>query len=322
MSRNFLKRLSWSHIVDIIAAAKQTLHIVQPGIDEEMAEAVINAVKQNGISVFICIDSREDVIRNGFGEEKGITGLLEHPKIQVREYAGNQISFLLADGQGCILFPESRIFSAEPSGPNAINIDAALAVRLLAKFFLTETKEQKEVLKTLLQKAEEEKDMVIQNALNDANSEQPPISQSFNQESFKIVQQSLQSNPPLEPNLQRQIKTYTAKIQFVEMKFSGINLKTRVINIPESALPIENSALKSALLANMKLFQNIDENDAFSILKDLKAREQQLRDDYLIPVSCREKKSIIKIEEKEAFKNRLQKIKDEIEKLNETLPEM
>ncbi len=317
----FIDCINWHSLFNKINVAKSNIYIVLPGIDEELAELLIRIIKEKPVLINVCIDNSEDAIRNGYGEANGIDKLIQN-KIAVKESKGNRISFIIVDNNGFILFPESRIFTDDPIGPNAMELDAFNCTRLIAHYFPPENILEKEKLQERFDVSFEQQKNWLDTLTNEITEGTSHVTEDFNTQKFVAIREALKKNPPIEPDLQRQIKTYTAKVQFVELKFSGINLQSRTISIPKDALPINNKELKKILQTKMKLFQDIEGNKDFAIFGELKRKVEVLRDNYLKPITCREGKSLIQSELKEAFKGRLQKIKNEIQEINKQLPDI
>lgn len=317
----FIDSINWHSLFNKINMAKSNIYIVSPGVDEELAELLIRIKKEKPVLIHVCIDNSEDAIRNGYGEVNGIDKLIQN-NISVKESKGNRISFIIVDNNGFILFPESRIFTDDPIGPNAMELDAFNCTRLIAHYFPPENILEKEKLQERFDESFEQQKNWLDSLTNEITKGTSHVTENFDTQKFTAIQEALTKNPPIAPDLQRQIKTYTAKVQFVELKFSGINIQARTVNIPKDAVPINNHELRKLLLTKMKLFQNVEENKSFQVFTELRAKVDALRIEYLKPVTCREGKSIIQVEVKDAFASRLETIKSEVQELNKQLPDI
>ena len=318
----FINTVNWHKLFNMLNAARNSIHIVLPGIDDELAELLVLIKKESPqVSISVCIDNSEESIRNGYGEALGIDKLIQS-KIPIKESKGNRIAFFISDNKGYLFFPESRILTAEPTGPNALELDLIVIIRLIAHYFPPVNMIEKEHLMERLKDNSPQLALNLEGINDEIINVIIPVTTEFKIVNFNKTKEALLKNPPISPDLQRRIKTYTTKIQFVELKLSGINFQARTIKIPKDAIPIGNAELKNLLLTKMKLFQNIEGNKSFSVFSDIKKRVEVLRDDYLKPITCREGKSLIELEWKSAFIERLQKIKNEIKNLNKSLPDI
>lgn len=318
----FVQTLYWKTVVDLISTTKSIIYVALPSIDEELSDLLVSLKRDRNVVIKVCIDNSEDAIRNGYGEAKGIDNLINN-EIILKESRGNRVSFIIIDSKGFIFFPESRIFSADPTGPNAIELDAFTISRLIAYYFPPENIIEKEQLQERFESSFEAQKTWLNEISGEIEDQKGKnITTDFKGDAYAKTKEALTKIPPIEPDLQRRIKTYTAKVQFVELRFAGINLQARTINIPKDAIPITNADLKNLLLTKMKLFQNMEGNKGFEIFGQLKKKVELLREDYLKPITCREGKSLIQVEMKEAFKGRLEKIKQEIQNINKQLPDI
>lgn len=318
---SFITTFNWHTLFNKINEAKECIYIALPGIDEALAETLVSIKKETSVSVNICIDNSEDAIRNGYGEAEGIQKLIEN-KILLKECKGNRISFLIVDNQGFIFYPESRIFTdaITPSGPNTLEIDAFTITRLINYFFAPENILEKEKLEERFERGLEQQRNRLHAITNEISDGVAPESTTFINEDFLAIQKSLKSNPPLQPDLQRKIKTYNAKIQMVELKFGGGRIQNMLVKFPKKGLPIQDQTMKDLLQSRIKLISDKDFLEKNKEIKTLEENVEKVRKNYLIPITEREGKSILKKENRAAFEESIQKIRAEIEKMNESLP--
>lgn len=315
------EKIDFPKFVEEIFNAAENLYLSLPSIDEEMADALILVKQQKPtIKIKVVFDNSDESIRNGFGDIEAVDKLTKND-IQIFQSDGNLISFIVSDTIGYFLFPHSRIFIDKAKGTNAFKIDPVSIKLLILYFFPSEEKtdnkrfEQTTIIVDANKHFEKAFNELENNNVQSTVSEFDNIKHEENKKKLKI-------NPPLKPDLQRQINTYTAKIQFVELKFSGGNLENKIAQLPEKAIPINSPELKSLLQTRMKMFQDIDKHADFFKLQEFKNKVEKLRKDYLVPITCRPSKSIIKNEHKEIFIDELNKLKEETKTLNKTLATM
>lgn len=314
----FLRILDYSELVALIFDAKEKIYLSLPGIDEEIAAALEKRASQ--IEVRLVFDNSEDVFRNGFGEIAAVE-LLRKAGVKINESKGNMVSFIIFDSIGYYLFPQSKIFSAEPSGLNAVKMDP-MSMSLITKAYFDEggvyyfqDDAPNDVIVEYIISWQKELDVLKE---DDA----PQVSRPLDEKQFNEIRQNLVINPPLEPDLKRQVNTYNAKIQFVELKFSGGNMENRIVNMPIDALPIGSEDLKQLLSTRIKMFQEIQDNSEYSKFVEFKKKIEGFRKKYLTPITCRQGKSIIKIGEKGAFQEEFKSLQSEAQAIQEMLVEM
>jgi len=318
MDTQLVYKITWNDLVDILLDATGYIFISLPSISDELAQCFEKVLDKKDVAIHICVDNSEKIIRDGYGEEQGIKRLLDKG-IKINESLGNKVSFIITDNVKFIFFPESKIFSQDPIGPNAISIDPVTSTRLIKSYFPQENKQINEALNKLItsgmKKLEYQKDTII-------HQPEIPVAVAFNKEEFKKIEQAIAKNPVEHPDLQRQIKTYTAKVQFVEQQFKGGRIQNTLVKFPEKALPIKDEQFKELLNSRIKLINNesfLDENEN---IKKLNARVEALRKNFLVPITCREGKSILFKDKKVAFQKELEAIRNDVEELNLDTPQI
>lgn len=314
----FIETLNYQNIIDLLLGAKHHLLISSPGISYEIAEAIINTSKE--VRTIVIIDNSEESIRNGYGDIKAIEKI-KSAGIEIVECSGNLISFIIADEVGYYIFPQSRIFSENPIGPNAVKIDP-FTIQLLFLHFIPDENNTDTLFPNKKEAINESIDHFLDSYGELKHFGSNVLSKEFDENTFQDIKKKLIVNPPLSPDLQRKINTYTAKIQFVELKFTGGNIENIIAKLPKKAMPIDSDELKNLLLTRIKMFHNLDANPEFKKFMELKSEEVALRSIFLTPITCRQGKSILKIQQKEEFKSALDKLKKKAISLNTVLIEI
>lgn len=315
------ENIDFPNFVDEVFKATEHLYLSLPSIDDEMADALILAKNQKpSISINVVVDNSEESIRNGFGDIEGIDKLLKS-NIHIRQSDGNLISFIISDSIGYFLFPHSRIFIDKAKGTNAFRISPSSILLLKKFFFPNETTTDKFEQAAIIGDSTKHFEEAFKEIENKQKEQNQTVS-DFDNKKHEENKKKLKINPPLEPDLQRQINTYTAKIQFVELKFSGGNLENKIAQLPKKAIPINSDELKNLLQTRIKMFQDIDKSSDHKKLVEFKEKVEKLRKEFLTPITCRPGKSIIKIDNKENFIIELKNLKKETEKLNSALTTM
>lgn len=304
---SLIDRLDYQRTIDLILEAEERVYLSLPGIYSELAEPLVEARKKVK-DVRVVVDCSEENIRNGYGDLPAIEKL-RTAGITVYDFPKNMVSFLICDQIGYLIFPQSRIFSYEGLGTNAVRLNEVTTLRLISYFFPPEDEKSKAEMATEL------KDSIARLAQDAATLLQLDEEPRFREvESSKIedVRKKLEVNPPVHPDLQRQIKTYTAKIQFVELHFEGRNIHSAKVSIPPDALPFKDEQLRQSLETRLRLFENIKDDERFKALSNLIGSIDALRKEYLVPIASRDK-SIIRIERKNEFIARIDALKEQIE---------
>lgn len=262
--------------------AKERLIIVMPSIHEEWIEVIKENPFIKDISVNICIDNSEEVIRNGYGSCKSVIEL-RNLGINILECPGLRVSFVSADSESYFLFLESRILSGDPFGYNAIQVNEEQVNILISEIF-------------------GEKESAFPH-----NKKLKEISE-LKYDVFEQINNSIKVNPPDSPDLKRKINTYNTKFQYAELHFEGGNIANKTITIPSKALPFKDVEMTKRMRATLKLFEE-SVVEKWSEVAEIRAEIASIRKSYLTSCSIRKDKSILKKENKKAFQDAVENIK-------------
>jgi len=303
--------LNHHQIVKILKSTEKLFYYCSPGIHQDMAEAILSAAK-NIHNIKIIIDPSEDNFRNGYSDIKAFNMLKEN-SVQIYEHQNNMVSFLIADEKGYFLFPQSRIFSEQGRGNNAVVMDKFILQQIKNFYFPPENQlEKRERTDELLDGFNEMKDEYkkMSDSISFDKLESPV--ERIDEEKLQIVQKNLKTNPPLNPDLKRQISTYQSKIQFVDLKFNGANIHSKKVQIPVDALPINDAQLKKELETRINLFMDLKNKPEFRFMFEIKQSVDNLRKEFLVSIKCREM-SIISLTRKRDFLETFEVLKQQIE---------
>ena len=129
------------------------------------------------------------------------------------------------------------------------------------------------------------------------------------EEKLADARESLERNPPRDPDLTRQLSVYTNRLQFVEITIRGGTLSSQTVSLPKN-LPLGVSReLRKQLDAKLRVFERgAEELKRYrSFLRDAEA----LRDEFAILIRSRDKR-VIRTEHLPALKDALRELKARI----------
>lgn len=313
MENKFIYHFDFRKLTDLISDAKELIYLSIPNIHDELCETIITYKISNRVKdVRILLDNSERNYRNGYGEISAVKKLAAQG-IEIYELKGNMISFIIVDGKGYYLFPQSRIFSSDDDlTSNAVSIDPISIFRLINYFFSPSQTISAETLNNQLIDKFEDVKRFMNNAQDDIMTEKEFKTTPLLNTDIQTVDASLRKNPPIQPDLKRQIETYTSKVQFVELKFEGSRLDTISVSIPPRALPFKDQDIKKKLSTRMKLFDNLISKDDFVPFLDLKSQVNEIRKTYLTALTSRKDKNILRVDRKSEFLEKIGELKDSI----------
>jgi hypothetical protein len=311
--------LSQERIKELILNTKYRIYLSLPGIESDLAQFL--STLDHEVKISIAIDNTEETIRNGYGDLNALV-ILKNNNIKLYECAGNMVSFIISDSIGYFLFPQSKIFSNKPLGPNAFRIDP-FTIHLLSQIYFSRY-DQAPYNDIMFSIKHQEVSTYYEHTFYEMDYKETPLNTCtpLNEEKFNLIRENLENNPPLQPDLKRLINTYNAEIQFAELSFEGGNIHSKTIHYPKDALPVDSKELKMLLNSTMKVFGDLKDNPVFSKLNLLKFKVSNLRKKYLISIASRPGKSILKKFNKLNFENEMSNLNLEIEEVQAELPDL
>lgn len=316
MDNEYLIKMSFGKLAKIIWDAKDTIYFAYPSIHPEIATAFETKLTQNpDVKIKILIDPSEKNFRHGFGDIKAVDTLREKG-VKIFETEDNLVSFVISDDTGYFIFPQSRILEEDGKLVNAVKLSKRDILKILAHYFPPESTKEKDEFYNLItdshQEAEEELKEIVENI---DTKERNIIVKELDENNLEEVKKNLELNKPLEPDIKRMIEVYTAKIQIVELSFTGVKFDVKKIPIPVEALPIKDERLVQILETKIKLFENLRSDNALWKLKWLNSQIDELRKEYTVSLRGKSNKRVIIISKKNEFLQKLDKLKKEVENI-------
>lgn len=307
----YFKSFSQQHLVEAILSTKKELFLCMPSIHKEVANAILQLHKTNGVGIHLLIDFDAQTFRQGYGDCSSIE-LLNKNNVEIGNLIDNRISFIIIDQKGYFLFIESRsLIPADKSTVNAISIDPVSIVRLKKFFFNGNIDiDFEDALTNAI--IEESKQLEKANEL--LGSQIAPV-ENLTENRIEAVSEALKKNPPLNPDYKRIVEFYSNKFQYVKLKFEGSNIQHKKIEIPSKILPIADTNLKKMLETKLNLF-GPDNQKAFKALIQFKEDVNAFRESYLKKVKSREE-SILDKSNKKAFVDALEALSNSIENIKQ-----
>ena len=311
----YFESFTSTKIIELIKSTKSSLFICLPSIHPEIVAAIIDLKEDNRNGIFaieinILVDFEPQTFRNGYGDFDSLEKLIQGED-NVKHLKDNRISFIISDDIGYFLFTESRLIkSSDNKTTNAVKIDPINIVRLKKHFF---GGVESINFEAELKDATNQERKQLENPIAILLEESASVSK-IDEDKLKLVSDNLKENPPLNPDFKRIVDVYSAKFQYVKMKFKGANMERIKINIPPNALPMMDAELKERMETKLSLFKFTDEQSCFGPLNDFKDNIQYIKDLYLTKVKSREE-SLIQ-------KNRKNEFTVEVKELDKQITEV
>lgn len=308
---DYIKSFTEQDLCKLILETKESLYICLPLLQPEVMNAIdqLNYEQCNAVSINIGLDFSPETFRQGYGEIKSFE-FIERTGYNVLNFKDNRVSFVISDNIGYFLFFESRYFiPANKSTLNAVSIDPISIIRLKQHFFdlyKSEAEYKNEIANSFVDET------VKLNNIHQEYSNKPVIEKSsIDNETFQKVSNDLEKNPPLKPDYKRIVDYYSNKLQYVRLEFNGANLKTKKIELPANALPLNDEEFKKRLESKLNLFDKEKSNEAFKYFNEFNIKVQELRGEFLTALKTRKENVLLKFN-KVDFITKLELLKTEL----------
>jgi len=208
-----------------IRAAASAICYAAPGIHPAPAEALIEAARTLGADLItVCLDFDERVLRMGFGELQCVQKL-RHAGIVVRTVPGLRTGLLIVDGRGFVFTPIALLLEKDtPDAPalNAMRLSPEQATEAMARL-----SPAAKMIAVLFAKTPEAEKQLREQAIEVPSS-------IVSNDQVQRADENLKAAPPVSFDIARQVRVYSAYLQYVEMKLSGASIQRRRVAIPEA----------------------------------------------------------------------------------------
>ena len=225
MSEALFRSLDFAAMAAEIRRAQHSVCYAAPGIHRLPAIAMVDVARRIGPELItVCLDFDERTLRMGFGDLAAVDSL-RAAGIVVSSTPGLRTGLVLVDHQGYIFTPTALYLEADhrPSdAPNAMRLSKDQVTEALARL-----SPAAKAIAIALAKSDEDRQRIRQQAV-----EVP--SQPVTKDQFATVQKRLEEVPPVQFDVARQVRVFSAYIQYVELKLSGAAIQRHRLAIPPS----------------------------------------------------------------------------------------
>ena len=218
-------RLGSAERIDQIQRAEGFVCYAAPGVEEAEASALALASRRLGPHcVSVSLDFSESVLRMGYGDIDSVQ-LLRRAGIDVRSTPGLRLGLFVVDGRGFLFSPLARYLEAEPvssSAPNALRLSPDRATDAMARL----SPASLEIALSRATDASERRRL--------ENHEIEVASEEIEENEIAYVASGLAKAPPVPFDLARQVRVYTAYLQYIKLELSGAAIQRRRIVLPKA----------------------------------------------------------------------------------------
>jgi len=215
--------LSSSDIAGLIRASKYSVCYAGPGVQIEVAHAMVEVSKCIGYeSLAVSLDFDERVIRMGYGDVNAVKAL-RNTGILINHAPGLRSALIIVDGEGYSFTPTPLYLEAESGSEvarNALRLSGEQVAEALARL----SPAAKAI--AIAQAREPEEKTRIAALPVEVGAVQ------VNEDHFKQVESGLHEAPPVKFDLARQVRVFEPYLQYVELSLTGAAIQRHRLVIP------------------------------------------------------------------------------------------
>ncbi len=268
MPEKLFLSLDSSHLACEIGRAVQNVCYAAPGILKEPAEALAECARKIGPEMItVCLDFDERVMRMGYGTLDAVE-VLRDAGVEVRTVAGLRTGLVVIDDTGYIFTPNALYLEADKRSDTALN-----AMRLSeeqVKEALARLSPGAKAIAVAMARTDEERERIREQAV-----EMP--SEKVEDANFANVQKRLAEAPPANFDVARQVRVYSAYVQYVEIKLTGAAIQRHRFAIPPSIQKLGGS---EELKDRLKTTFDLIERDGKLSSKELEDNLDEIRRNF------------------------------------------
>lgn len=257
MTEALFRSLDSAAIASDIRKAQHSVCYAAPGIQQEPAKAMAELAQRLGPELItVCLDFDERVMRMGFGDLAAVNTLRD-AGIIVSSTPGLRTGLVIVDHDGYIFTPTALYLEADQrptEAPNAMRLSRDQVTEALARL-----SPAAKAIAIALAKTDEERDRIRKQAV-----EVP--STRVADEAFAEVGRRLEVAPPVRFDIARQVRVFSAYLQYVELKLTGAAIHRHRLAIPASIQKLGGSKdLEGRLRTTFDLIEKGDKLSSTSL---------------------------------------------------------
>ena len=139
MNNNYLIKLSFAKLGELILNAEKRIYYAYPSIHPEVTDVILRNIESGKkCDIRVLIDPTEKNFRHGFGDIKAVDKL-RNIGVKVFEIEDNLVSFIITDDSGYFIFPQSRILEEDGKLINAVRLSKLDILKIVNYYFPPET---------------------------------------------------------------------------------------------------------------------------------------------------------------------------------------
>lgn len=297
MLNSFFTSLDTSKLTRIIGSANESVIFAAPGLRLDVAKALVEVATRLGSEMLIvCLDVSEQSLRLGFGDLSAIKLLNQH-NIVINTIDHLRFGLVLSDGKGYSFAPTALYLESEASTALGFN-----AIKLTHQQALEATTRLSPAAKAIALASISDKQQ-----LSEIENNRPEIPNNpLEIEQIAKLTKALKDAPPLKFDVSRQVRVYSAYLQYVEVSMTGAAIQRLKIAMSEVLQSIgkTDKELEGRFKTSFELIESSNELSS----KELEAQLKKIREDFTKPLGRPHGRVMLK-SNKELFNQKIEDLK-------------
>jgi hypothetical protein len=224
-ANTMFRTLISADIAEIIRSARKLVCYAAPGIQIEVAQAMLDFVSRVGSEMLtISLDFDERVMRMGYGAIEAVT-MLREAGVLVQSSPGLRMALIIVDDAGFVFTPTPLYLESEPE--NGVAVNAMYMSGQQVAEVLARLSPAAKAIAVAQAKTPEEKRRI----------EALPVdvgSKTLEDADVATVATSLKNAPPVRFDLAQQVRVFEPYLQYVELSLTGAAIQRHRLAIPPS----------------------------------------------------------------------------------------
>jgi hypothetical protein len=242
----FFTQITSQSLQSMIEQAKKSVIIAAPGIQKNVAEAILLAAKRLGSEmVIVCLDVSEHALRLGYGDISAIE-MLKDDGVLLQHVEHLRFALVVVDGNGYSFTPNALYLESDKSSSLGFN-----AIKLTTDQVREATVRLSPAAKAIA--VAQCQDETTKQALNQITPFIEPL--IVDKKVVEDIGNMLKVAPPVAFDVSRQVRVYNAYLQYVEVSMTGAAIQRQKVAIPKvlQSIDSENEELAGRLNTSFDL---------------------------------------------------------------------
>ena len=309
-------RISSDDLAKYIRNADDICHLILPGVDDTVADALVDRAKQKRTSkAIVVVDGSHHAERSGYGETSAWRRLNDEKNIELKTVPGTRLGCLVTEHGAWLFAPRAgKLDPREEEGLSAVQIDEANRedARIFCERIVGFTYHSPQGEKSPEEQCPEHE------ATEHGREEGEPRAKPITDQQIAEAERAIEEHPPRDYSKERMITVYTQYVGYIEIRLVGASHgKGTLMKIPPElvALGLDDEELRGRISESVRIDLNKKVDTGVATINE---RLNAIRTLYTRQLGQPHGR-IYRKRQKEELENHLEDLRKEIAQANDTL---